>query len=126
LSEKEATLREVEGTFHVLLRGYYLWLTIYIILGVATVILPGIAATGFVVPDTAKVLAGLGALSSAIFAFLKPNDCATAYDAAATTAWKATLSARLGQLSEADAATILGQAIDKTMFKYGNLPSAPG
>jgi hypothetical protein len=87
-SEKEATLREVEGTFHVLLRGYYLWLTIYIILGVATVILPGIAATGFVVPDTAKVLAGPGALSSAIFAFLKPNDCATAYDAAATTAWK--------------------------------------
>jgi len=88
--------------------------------------LPGVAATQFVEPSTAKLLAGLGALAGAIFAFLKPHEYATAYDAAATAAWKAAVSARLGQLSEADAAIVLGQAIDKTMFKYGNLPIVRG
>jgi hypothetical protein len=106
--------------------GYYFWFAIYIILGVATIALPGIAAMGFADPTITKLLAGSGALASAVFAFLKPHEYATAYDAAATAAWKAALRARMGQLPDADALKILSDAIDKTMFKYGGLPTRGG
>jgi hypothetical protein len=32
----------------------------------------------------------------------------------------------VGQLSDAEAAPLLGQAIEKTTLKYGNVPAAPG
>jgi hypothetical protein len=124
VSDARQPSQDIEKTFHVLLRGYYFWYFVYVLLGTTSIALPGISATGLFVDSTQRILAGLGALAGVIFSFLRPHENATAYDAAATEAWKVVVSARMGQLSEA--APLLGQAIEKTRLKYGNVPAAPG
>jgi hypothetical protein len=122
LGKHETSLAVTSRTLLVLFCGYYFWFVVYILLGIASIALPGAAAV--LVIDTAelKLFAGLGAVAAALFTFLRPHEQAAAYDAAIIIAWKAKVQARMGLLSEKDAASELEKAIDKTALKYGNLP----
>ncbi len=53
------------------------------------------------------------------FAFLKPHEYATAFDAGKQEALKAQLAYSLGQLNDAEVSVALGRAVDVTTFKYG-------
>ena len=117
---KNSPLDVTASTLSVMARGYYFWFILYFVLGAICIALP-LAITADIWPDCAKKIAAAAAFASAIFTFLRPHEFATAYDAAATSVWKAKVRARLGQLTEAEAAAILQDAIDKTTFKYGNL-----
>ena len=120
--ENETSLQVASYTLGTMVTGYYFWFIVYVLLGIMSVALPGAAAL-LHDPEQARISAGLGAISAAVFAFLRPNELASAYDAAATVAWKAKVRARLGQLTREEAATILNEAIDRAGLKYGGLPS---
>lgn len=63
---------------------YFLWFTIYVILGLSAVVLPLLAAID-VAPhweNSKTYFAALGAIAAAAYGFLKPNDYVAAFDAA--------------------------------------------
>jgi hypothetical protein len=105
---------------------YYLWFIIYLALGLATIILPGLAAMGidFGVANGEKYIAGSGALAAAMFGFLKPNDYAAAFDAAI--AEIRSLRTRFDSLPPEATNNRLDVIFNLMAFKYqGSLPSNP-
>jgi hypothetical protein len=124
---KETPLSVARATLCTLVIGYYFWFILYVLLGIASIALPGVAAAVLQDPNDVKTYAGLGAIAAAVFAFLRPHDQASAYDAAAIIAWKTKVQARLGLLTQEDTASQLQKAIEKAGLKYGNLPhGSPG
>lgn len=107
-------------------RLYVLWFTIYASLGIGAIILPGLAAMGltFGMADGVKYLAGAGGLCAALYGFIKPNDYASAFDAAI--AELRSLRARSDLLTEQQRADRLDVCLHLMAFKYqGALPAHP-
>lgn len=121
----DTPLAVIQNTLRIVACGYYFWFILYVILGIASVALPSAIAAD-IWPGSARIIAGCGALCGAVLAFLKPHEYATAYDAALTELWKLEVKARLGNLTDAEAADGVERAIAKTAFKYGNLALPKG
>ncbi len=100
-------------------KGYIVWMIIYAVLGCLAVGLP-IVSTQFEKPYSEWLALG-GAVATAVFAFLRPNVFATAYDNAAQMADDASSRFILGQISSKDVADILGQANLITRGNYTGL-----
>ena len=116
----DAVVAIAQGVINFMQLGYGVWITIYIILGILSVSLPGLAAMDvFESPKTNKILAGTGALVAAIVAFLKPHEYATGFDAACQLAWKTRNDFQLGAIDNVGVAKQLGRALDLTTFRYG-------
>jgi hypothetical protein len=114
----------IESTLRVMQMGYYFWFIVYVALGVLSVILPGLAAIGLWSGDTSKYLAGAGALAAAVFAFLRPHEYASGFDAATQAVWKTQIAHDLGQIGEKEISEELRRAVEITTFKYGGLAIA--
>lgn len=100
--------------------GYYFWYALFLLLGGASIVLPGVAALG---QEPAKVYAGLGALAAALFSFIRPNDYATGFDSAFQLAAQAETEHALGQIDEAAVSKTLSAAIQLMTFKYTGPPT---
>jgi hypothetical protein len=72
-------------------------MTIYLVLGILSIDLPGLAAMTLFESKTNQALAGAGALAAAVFGFLKPHEYATGFDNAAQIAWQARNDFELGK-----------------------------
>jgi hypothetical protein len=75
--------------------GYFAWFAVYVLLGGLSVALPALAAIDIWNRGVGQMLAGGGALTSAVFAFLKPHEYATGYDNATQSVWKTLVSSDL-------------------------------
>jgi hypothetical protein len=122
--EKQTTEEIIESVVRRMSLCYYFWGFIYVALGLLTVILP-ILITVDAFGEGAWFLAPLTAIVAAIFAFLKPHEYATGYDAGTQEAWKTQIAYRIGQLNDAEVSAGLGRAIDITTFKYGGKIQEP-
>lgn len=100
---------------------YYGWFFVYAVLGLAAIVLPGLAAMGVGAgADDAKYLAGGGALAASLFGFLKPNQYLAAFDTAL--AEIGSLQDRI-ELFEDDAAGNVLRSIRLLMaFNYQGMP----
>lgn len=116
--ERQATEAIIESVVRRMTTYYLLWGFVYITLGLATVILPILITVG-VSDEALQILAPLTAIVAAVFAFLKPHEYATGFDAGKQEAWKTQIAYSLGQMDDAEVAAALGRAIDVTTFKYG-------
>ena len=101
------------STFHAL------WGFTYVALGLLSVILPILITVG-ALSAYQHILPPLTAIVAAAFAFLKPHEYATGYDAGKQEAWKTQIAYSLGQMNDAEVSAALGRAIDVTTFKYGS------
>lgn len=97
---------------------YVLWFIVYLILGLAAILLPAMAAIN-IAPDSvssSKYLAALGAAAAATYGFLKPNDYAASFDAAV--AELRSLRARLDLLTPEQQADRMDVILRLMAFKY--------
>jgi hypothetical protein len=121
----EAVVAYTEGVIKFMQLGYAAWMAAYLILGILSIGLPGLAAMGLFGAKTNQALAGAGALVAAIFTFLKPHEYATGFDNAAQLAWKTLNDFQLGAIDNVDVAKQLGHALALTTFRYGATSHAP-
>jgi hypothetical protein len=122
------TAELIETTLRHMSRSYYAWYFIYIVLGVVGVMLPGLAALGVGGPDVSRRLAAAAALVAATFAFVKPHEYATGFDAAKQITWQTQIAYSLGTIDTAEVSRRLEQAVEVTTFRYGGraLTGEPG
>lgn len=114
----------IETTLRHMSFSYYGWFAVYVGLGVTAVLLPGLAAVGIGSPETQRRLAAAAALVAATFAFLKPHEYATGFDAGKRLVWQTEIAWRLGTIDEAEVARRLEEAVAVTTFRYGGrMPS---
>jgi hypothetical protein len=99
--------------------GYFAWFAVYVLLGGLSVALPALAAIDIWNRGVGQMLAGGGALTSAVFAFLKPHEYATGYDNATQSVWKTLVSYKLSQIDTKTVNSELRKAMDITSYKYG-------
>jgi hypothetical protein len=116
--EKETTLQIIDRVARRMHTLYLFWGFLYVTLGLLSVILPILITVG-ALADYQHILPPLTAVVAAAFAFLKPHEYATGYDAGTQEAWKTRIAYSLGQLNDAEVSASLGRAIDVTTFKYG-------
>ena len=96
---------------------YFLWFAIYLILGLAAIALPAMAAMGIPFGESSsKYLAGLGAAAAATYGFLKPNDYAASFDSAV--AELRSLRSRFELLTEEQRADRMDHVYHLMAFKY--------
>jgi len=117
-SNESATAIEISSTLKIMMLGYIVWYALYFVLGVATVALPGLAAMGIGDDITRKILSGSGAISAAIFAFLRPHEIAGAYDAALQKVWQVEIAYNLGLLTPEAVSEGLVDAVKRSTFQY--------
>jgi hypothetical protein len=122
--EKQSTEDIITGVVNRMAALYSFWAFMYIGLGLLTVVLP-ILITVKAFGTYQDYIPPLTAIVAAAFAFLKPHEYATGYDAGKQEAWKTQIAYRLGQMNEAEVSVALGRAIDVTTFKYGARVSDP-
>jgi hypothetical protein len=101
--------------------GYYLWIILYGVLGLGSIIGPGLAATPLLREPRSRVAAGIGALCAAVFGFLQPNTYATAFDVALRIVRDAQITYSTGQAKPEDIAARLIDAENLTHFSYSGL-----
>jgi hypothetical protein len=101
--------------------GYYLWIGIYGLLGLGSIIFPAVAAFPIFNEVRSRIAAGIGALCATIFAFLQPNTYATAFDMALKMARDAQISYSAGKSTPEQIVAQLINAEDITHFSYSGL-----
>jgi hypothetical protein len=101
--------------------GYYLWIIVYGVLGLGSIIFPAVAAFPIFNELRSRIAAGIGALCATVFAFLQPNIYATAFDAALKIARDAQISYATGKSKPEEIAAQLKTAEDITHFSYSAL-----
>ena len=117
--ETQSTQQVIDSVVRRMSTFYAFWGILYITLGLLTVLLPILITVDAFGEGVQKILPPLTAIVAAGFAFLKPHEYATAYDAGKQEAWKTQIAYSLGQMDDADVSAALGRAIDVTTFKYG-------
>ncbi|WBL78788.1 hypothetical protein I3J27_38660 [Bradyrhizobium xenonodulans] len=112
------SIDDVAGYEREAMRYYFLWYTIYILLGGGAITFPALAAMGvtFGIAEGAKYLSGAGGLCAALFGFLKPNDYLAVFDAAITEF--RSLRVRFSLLTDEQRAEKVDYALRLTVFKY--------
>ena len=118
---QEAQLRTVNSYLRLMIVGYYWWYFVYLVLGLGSIVLPGLAVMKWPSAEAVPWMAGAGSLAAAMFGFLKPHEYATGFDAATQTLLKVKASLQLGKPGEEGVVAEIHRAIDYTTFKYGNL-----
>ncbi len=116
--QKESTQQIIDDLARRMHTRYLFWGFVYVTLGLLSVILPILITVG-ALSDYQHILPPLAAIVAAAFAFLKPHEYATGFDAGTQEAWKTQIAYSLGQLNDAEVSASLGRAIDVTTFKYG-------
>lgn len=116
--QKETTQQIIDNLARRMHTLYLFWGFVYVTLGLLSVILPILITVG-ALAEYQHILPPLTAVVAAAFAFLKPHEYATGYDAGTQEAWKTQIAYSLGQLNDAEVSASLGRAIDVTTFKYG-------
>lgn len=113
------TAELIDSTLRHMARSYYAWYFIFIVLGVTGVLLPGLAALGVGGPDMSRRLAAAAALVAATFAFVKPHEYATGFDAGKQIVWQTQIAYTLGTIDTEEVSRRLQQAVEVTTFRYG-------
>jgi hypothetical protein len=105
---------------------YFIWFTVYLLLGVLAMLLPAVSAMGitFGIAEGQKYLAGFGALAASAFGFFKPNEYAAAFDGAIAEIGSLRMS--LDTLSPDEKSKRFDLIYRLMAFKYqGSLPGRP-
>lgn len=119
MSDKNSTLAEINTGIRIMRFGYYAWFVVHVVLGIATVVLPGLAAMAVFDDVITRWLAGAGALVGAVVSFLRPYEYATGYDAGLQRAWRARILLTCDSIDVPTAGRELAKAVDLTTFRYG-------
>jgi hypothetical protein len=102
-----------------------LWFAVHIIVGTGSIVLPGLAAmslTGHSIGGSdINILAGAGAISAAIYQFLRPHQLATIYEAASTEAWQVLVLLETTEISPGEAGKRIAKAMEIAKASYAGL-----
>ena len=123
---KEQQQQLIDETFGTLRRGYYLWYLGYIVLGISSIVLPALAAIGVWPQAVGQILAGAGAVVSAVFVFLKPNEYASGFNEAKQRVWRAKIGYSLGTLDEHGVDKEISEALKIITYRYAGVANTKG